>query len=481
MQMIVQNRRFSLIPLAFLLVLAFSGLAQAQPFITIEPTTVNIPPNGVVTVNVVIEGFVAGVGGLTGPACEVQLGTTLATPGITYTTAPGLRILSVAGAGGFTLLASFFDNSGGNLVLDVVHPGTGISDGPVAAITFRADEQHAAALPVATVVNLVANVANITVRDCQGNAFVPAAANAVNGTIMVTPYGDINFNGIVDGGDATRCLRFTVGLGTLNTEEKQVADVAPVRGVPPAATVDINDCNAIALAALGMISLPQASLAPVTPTSARLTTNASLIGENKLVAVSLKRALKGAAGVQGSVKFDPAKTQINSISGANGFIILAQSIDNEAGIVKFVAASTRANGLKNGEILQINATGDTRSLKLSLDSFDANGRSIKSAFAVKTAKVKSLSLSNIVLSKNAEGMHFIAEGQGIESVKLEIFNLAGRSVFDSGFVAGNELAWHLLANNGKAVANGVYLYTISVRGTNGEIVRSDVRKLVVLR
>ena len=478
--MIVQNRKFSLISLVFLLVLAFSGLAQAQPFITIEPTTVNIPPNGVVTVNVVIEGFVAGVGGLTGPACEVQLGTTLATPGITYTTAPGLRVLSVAGAGGFTLLASFFDNSGGNLVLDVVHPGTGISDGVVAAITFRADEQQGATLPVATTVNLVPNVANITIRDCQGNAFVPSAANAVDGTINVTPYGDINFNGIVDGGDATRCLRFTVGLGTLNTEEKQVADVAPDRGVPPAAIVDINDCNAIALAALGMISLPQASLAPITPTSASLATKAALIGENKLVAISLKRALKGAAGVQGTLRFDPAKTQINSVSGANGFIILAQNIDNEAGIVKFVAASTQAKGLRSGEIVHINAAGDTRSLKLSLDTFDTEGRSIKSAFAVKTTKAKAVSLSNLVLSKNAEGMHFIAQGRGIESVKLEVFSLAGKRVFDSGFIAGNALAWHILANNGKAVANGVYLYVISVRGTNGEIVKSDVRKLVVL-
>ncbi len=82
---------------------------------------------------------------------------------------------------------------------------------------------------------------------------------------------------------------------------------------------------------------------------------------------------------------------------------------------------------------------------------------------------------------SAEAADFIAEGQGIESVKLEVFSLAGKRVFDSGFVTGNALAWHLQTNNNEAVANGVYLYVVTIRNINDKIVRSELKKLVVIR
>jgi hypothetical protein len=76
---------------------------------------------------------------------------------------------------------------------------------------------------------------------------------------------------------------------------------------------------------------------------------------------------------------------------------------------------------------------------------------------------------------------FIVQGQNIESLQVEIYNLAGRRVFDSGFVAGNELVWALQNDRGHRVANGVYLYIVRVRGFNGEVIASEVKKLVVLR
>lgn len=77
--------------------------------------------------------------------------------------------------------------------------------------------------------------------------------------------------------------------------------------------------------------------------------------------------------------------------------------------------------------------------------------------------------------------HFIVEGQGIQDINVQVFDLAGQKVFGSGLVAGRELSWNLLNDQGRALANGVYLYVVTVRGFDGETIRSKVRKLVVLR
>jgi len=73
------------------------------------------------------------------------------------------------------------------------------------------------------------------------------------------------------------------------------------------------------------------------------------------------------------------------------------------------------------------------------------------------------------------------EGSGIRDIAVQVFNLTGVRVFDSGFVQGNQLDWHLQSDEGFIVANGVYLYVVTVRGWDDSIIRSEVRKLVVLR
>ncbi len=77
--------------------------------------------------------------------------------------------------------------------------------------------------------------------------------------------------------------------------------------------------------------------------------------------------------------------------------------------------------------------------------------------------------------------HFVAQGRGIEGTRVQIYDLAGREIYDSGFVMGNSLEWHLMNDRGALVANGVYLYIVTVKGFNGELERTEVRKLVVLR
>jgi hypothetical protein len=72
-------------------------------------------------------------------------------------------------------------------------------------------------------------------------------------------------------------------------------------------------------------------------------------------------------------------------------------------------------------------------------------------------------------------IQFVALGGAVQGMRVQVFNLSGKTVFDSGLVAGNMLAWRT-----HDVANGVYLYTIEVKTAAG-VTRSEVRKLAVLK
>ncbi len=78
-------------------------------------------------------------------------------------------------------------------------------------------------------------------------------------------------------------------------------------------------------------------------------------------------------------------------------------------------------------------------------------------------------------------LRFHAHGMGIAEISVHVFNLAGDAVFMSPWQQGAELDWPALTDDGRPLANGVYLYVISVRGFDGSLVRSRVQKLVILR
>jgi hypothetical protein len=98
-------------------------------------------------------------------------------------------------------------------------------------------------------------------------------------------------------------------------------------------------------------------------------------------------------------------------------------------------------------------------------------------------ELEELSITSIALAANPlkHSATFVIQGAGIVSVQLEVYNLAGRRVFDSGDVMSNTLSWSLHDQSGRQLANGVYLYVIAVKGSGGQVVRSQVRKLVILR
>jgi|GEM_PF-1474478 len=87
---------------------------------------------------------------------------------------------------------------------------------------------------------------------------------------------------------------------------------------------------------------------------------------------------------------------------------------------------------------------------------------------------------SVALSQSAQGLTLSAGGSDVAGIGLTVYDLQGRTVF-ARETAGTTLNWNYLSAEGKPVANGVYLYAVTVKGANGEILRSEVRKLIVLR
>jgi len=84
-------------------------------------------------------------------------------------------------------------------------------------------------------------------------------------------------------------------------------------------------------------------------------------------------------------------------------------------------------------------------------------------------------------SQESGTVRFAAQGADVAAVKVEVFNLAGRLVYASDFTEGNVLRWNGLSNTGQPLANGVYLYVLTAQGRHGDVMRTKVQKLVILR
>jgi hypothetical protein len=87
----------------------------------------------------------------------------------------------------------------------------------------------------------------------------------------------------------------------------------------------------------------------------------------------------------------------------------------------------------------------------------------------------------ISLALTTQALHLTANSQAIESVRLEVFDLGGQKIFDSGPVPGATYKWYLQRDDGRPVANGVYLYLFVTRTIDGREVRSSVGKIAVRR
>jgi len=69
----------------------------------------------------------------------------------------------------------------------------------------------------------------------------------------------------------------------------------------------------------------------------------------------------------------------------------------------------------------------------------------------------------------------------VNNIAVDVYDLAGERVYSSDWRPGATINWDLLNDEGKPLANGVYLYILRVKDSTGNEYRSDVKKLFILR
>ena len=90
-----------------------------------------------------------------------------------------------------------------------------------------------------------------------------------------------------------------------------------------------------------------------------------------------------------------------------------------------------------------------------------------------------LSVSSTVLSR-AKPLEFRAQGANVAEIEVAVFSLAGGRIV-ARRSAGNTLVFWGLNDAGTPLANGVYLYTMTVRDKDGHVLRTQIGKFIVLR
>jgi len=86
---------------------------------------------------------------------------------------------------------------------------------------------------------------------------------------------------------------------------------------------------------------------------------------------------------------------------------------------------------------------------------------------------------SLTVTAYSDAVRFSAQGS-VKELRVEVLSLSGQKVFDSGPVLSNALDWKLLNTQGQPVANGVYLYTVTVKDPFGNVTKK-LGKLAVLR
>ncbi len=188
------------------------------------------------------------------------------------------------------------------------------------------------------------------------------------------------------------------------------------------------------------------------------------------------------AGVQGRIYFDPNTTQVQSVYGLNGHTLAAVDIDQDQGLIRFITLGQQNN--TSGAVLGIALSNSTASAypQLQLDDLiNENAESMAFKMVQQQLTPMPLNVEAVHLSTLSDiNWQLQVAGKGVAGIEITGFDLSGQRRF-SAQSADNQLRWQMLDDQGRSLANGVYLYVVTVKGFAGESWRSEVRKLALLR
>ena len=117
-----------------------------------------------------------------------------------------------------------------------------------------------------------------------------------------------------------------------------------------------------------------------------------------------------------------------------------------------------------------------------LNSDDDKLDPIVQTYRIPTESVSApLRVTRIALERtDSHSVRFVVFGEGIEAVRVEVYDLQGRVLYRSEFVPGQRVIWYGRAQDGSLLANGVYLAVLTIKGSD-RVERSAVQKVVILR
>ena len=101
--------------------------------------------------------------------------------------------------------------------------------------------------------------------------------------------------------------------------------------------------------------------------------------------------------------------------------------------------------------------------------------------AMSISRGSPLALQEIQVNSVVSGrIELRLKGTGIIRSELRLYSLSGQLIAESQ-VTGSKLSIVVLDRDGRPLANGVYLYIVTVRGASGQTMTSEPKKLVLLR
>lgn len=346
------------------------------------------------------------------------------------------------------------------------------------------------------------------------NVDVTAGIMVVSGFVTLLAPGDVDFDGVPTVRDALIVANAILPCTTnadspipdLTDEQKRSADVAPIQAdaglIPSCTELNSGDVREIARLAItigisgepGFVAEPaQQAVPPDKPWWQRWfeqifqprqdpAAQATLLTTDAGTWQLLLDSQRPVVAVQGRIRFDPRSGQVEGVGGLDGQL-LAYEVDSRHGMVRFAALVAGAPRHR-AAILEVRWRGEP-SARPQLELEYVLGRHAENLPYVMTQPPSGhfARLAVAGLRLNAwDGAHGKLEvlGQGVAHTTIAGFDLAGRRRFTAES-AGNALSWAMLDGQGHPLANGVYLFVVTVRGFSGEVWRSEVRKLVWLR
>lgn len=96
-----------------------------------------------------------------------------------------------------------------------------------------------------------------------------------------------------------------------------------------------------------------------------------------------------------------------------------------------------------------------------------------------TVGASSAQQSLITVLSYQDLVRFQIQKAGIEAAQVQIYDLSGNTIYQTGWSPGPTLDWPLITQGGKRVANGVFLYVITTKNAQGQE-QHWVGKLAVL-